>query len=122
MAKGSGTRRPGGYGSSVNKNVGVRYGAVAKPSSPGGVSQIGSSMGNHATGSGKLNRSVIGMDGGKTPISVPLGNQLATNVGGGGPGTGRQLLGKSGTQCQTGPANPGQPNAGANKKIFPGFR
>jgi hypothetical protein len=42
-----------------------------------------------------------------TPGSVPLGNAVAGNVGKGGPGTGRKLYGKSGSQCQTGPANPG---------------
>jgi hypothetical protein len=34
--------------------------------------------------------------------SVPLGNQVATNVGGGGPGKGRTLYGKSGTNQQYG--------------------
>lgn len=41
---------------------------------------------------------------------VPLGNEKAKDVGGGGPGTGRTLYGQGGTQSGPsghGPANPG---------------
>jgi hypothetical protein len=38
---------------------------------------------------------------------VPLGNELTTNVGKGGPGAGRTLYGKSGMQGQHGPSAPG---------------
>jgi hypothetical protein len=37
---------------------------------------------------------------------VPLGNELTTNVGKGGPGKGYVLYGKSGTQQQYGPSAP----------------
>jgi hypothetical protein len=40
---------------------------------------------------------------------VPFGNQVALNVKGGGPGTGRTLHGQSGTQGTHGPTNPGSP-------------
>jgi hypothetical protein len=39
--------------------------------------------------------------------AVPLGNVVARNVGGGGPGTGRNLYGQSGFQSQYGASNPG---------------
>jgi hypothetical protein len=73
---------------------------------PGGVAQYGSSIGDH----------VAGLDGGSkstgyrgdpvvvgTRPSVALGNEVALNVGGGGPGTGRTVTGKSGTNAQYGP-------------------
>lgn len=96
-----GGRRPGGgLGSRVNKTVPVRTGAPARGISPGAVSQFGSSVGNHATGDGPptsyrgetfLNK--------LTPAggAVPLGNQVAGNVGKGGPGTGRTVM-RSGSQ------------------------
>jgi hypothetical protein len=42
-----------------------------------------------------------------TAPQVPMGNDLATNVGRGAPGAGRTIY-PSGYQCQTGPAAPGQ--------------
>jgi hypothetical protein len=123
MAKNNSGRSGGGITSRNNKAVGVRTGAVAKASSPAGVSQIGSAMGNHSSGPGSktLRGGVVGMYGGPSPISVVLGNQKALDIGGGGPGTGRTVM-RSGTQGTQGPVNPGNPNPGAKKPIFPGFR
>ena len=100
----SGTRRPGGgLGSRVNKSVPVRTGTPARGISPGARSQFGSSVGNHATDRAKS----TGYRGeryleGKTPAggNVPLGNQVAGNVGKGGPGTGRTVM-RSGSQQGT---------------------
>jgi len=69
------------------------------------VSQIGSSLGNHATeASGKLRNAVepvhVGAMGGMG--SVPLGNAKALDVGKGGAGTGRVIYG-SGTNKTYGP-------------------
>jgi hypothetical protein len=80
----AGTRRAGGgLGSRVNKSVPVRTGAPARGISPAGVSQFGSSVGNHATGSA----TTTGYRGeryleGKTPAggNVPLGNEVAAST------------------------------------------
>jgi hypothetical protein len=106
MAKGnSGMRRGGnaggGIASNKNVNVGVRKGGPATGVRPGAVSQWGSAIGNKATDAGKLT-----YRGEKyataTPISVPLGNEVALNVKGGGPGAGREVT-RSGSQGVHGP-------------------
>jgi hypothetical protein len=79
---------------------------------PGGADQQGQAMGNHSTDSGKALRNPAtplsaGTFGG--PGSTKLGNEVALNVGGGGPGAGRTLYGQSGVQGQHGPVNPGKP-------------
>jgi hypothetical protein len=103
-------KQGGGSKSRVVREVGVRTGAGARVMSPRGVSQIGSSMGNHTTGdTGKTSRPVEPVRGAALPagLSVPLGNEVAKNVGAGKPGAGRTLYGQSGTNKQYGAANPG---------------
>jgi hypothetical protein len=85
-------------------------GQPANRTSPGGVSQIGESLGNHVSGidgGGKtVGRAVEPMYSGNLvrPGQPGLGNAVALNVGGGGPGTGRTLFGQAGTNAQHGPA------------------
>jgi hypothetical protein len=127
MAKGNiGSRRPGGgVGSSVNREVGVRTGKGAQEMRVRGVSQYGSAMGNHVTDGGrKLRGASERVQGARLPgqLSVPLGNEVALNVGGGGPGKGRDFVSRSGSNCVTGPVNPGASRPGADKPIFPGFK
>jgi hypothetical protein len=113
MSKASGSRKPGGgLGSRVVREVPVRVGDRAKVVNPRAVSQVGQALGNKATDSaGKTVRPAETMYGAREPEGgpggVPLGNSLATNVGGGGPGAGRKNYGQSGTNCVTGPVNPG---------------
>jgi hypothetical protein len=128
MAKGSaGMRRGGnaggGINSRVNKSVSVRTGAPARGISPGATSQFGSSVGNHATDRAKS----TGYRGeryleGKTPAggAVRLGNEVAASTVCGVGGS-RTVM-RSGGQGQHGATNPGQPNPGANKPVFPGFK
>jgi hypothetical protein len=79
-------------------------------------------MGNKATDhAGRLKGGVEEVVGTRKPISVPLGNEVALNVGKGGPGTGRDCH-ATGSQGVHGSVNPGQPRAGANRSIFPGFK
>jgi hypothetical protein len=98
----------GGLGSkALGKTTQYFTGQPSQRVSPKGVSQFGESIGNHATDSAKVLRggveaTRIGMMGGMG--AVKLGNEVALNVGGGGPGTGRVLLGQSGTNQQYGPA------------------
>jgi hypothetical protein len=112
----------GGLGSRVVTKQSVRNGMPARNQSPRGVSQIGSSMGNHATeGGGKtLKGGVEQVQRGVIPGvgSVKLGNEVAKNVGGGGPGTGRVVMG-CGTQGMHGPAAPGNPPP--RGELFPGW-
>jgi hypothetical protein len=79
---------------SKNVKVGLRTGSPSKATSPGAANQIGPSTAfkreqveaGRAYGSG-----------------VKLGNEIASNVKGGGPGTGRTLYGQGGTNRQYGP-------------------
>lgn len=117
-------KKGGGYGSRQVVEEGNRLGARANEMRPRGVSQIGSSMGNHRTdASGKASRAVEAVKGQPLPagLSVPLGNAVALNVNGGGPGTGREVM-RSGSQGVQGPVNPGASRPGADKPIFPGFK
>jgi len=92
-----------GGGITSNKLVreGVRGGSPNLTAySPRGVSQLGISQGStlSKTGAFTTQNSALPLSDGQQRDFVPLGNQLATNVGGGGPGTGRTLYGQGGTQ------------------------
>jgi hypothetical protein len=98
----------GGAGSRVINPQGTRDGQKAFGVSPRGVSQIGYAIGNHVT-EGQTRLPYKGEQWlEKPPISVPLGNQIATNVGKGGPGVGREVF-KCGSQGTCGPTR--DPNA-----------
>ena len=108
----SGHRPGGGFASNKITQQPVRTGQPARQWHQGGVSQFGESVGNHVTHRGDSTpyrgdpvRGTYRPPG--TPGSVPLGNQLATNVGCGGPGKGRTLYGQSGVQGQHGSPAPG---------------
>jgi hypothetical protein len=71
----------------------VRTGAGAKAISQRFVSRIGASQGNKVTEqSGTLNIDRPGPYKGTGFQSVKFGNEVALNVGGGGPGSGRQIF------------------------------
>jgi len=117
MAKG---RSGGGITSKNVTRQGVRTGMPGREINPRGVSQIGSSIGNHSTEKAKILRGGVEPVRGAlrppgTPGAVPLGNQAALNVGKGGVGSGRTLYGQCGTQGQHGPV------AGSPKPIGRGF-
>ena len=112
----------GGMGSRVARPGPVRMGQPAREQRPRGVSQIGSSMGSHSTDSGKVLRGAVEPVRGARMPSVPLGNEVAKNVGGGGPGTGRAVM-TSGTQGQHGPvAGKPAPASGRPVVLEPGRR
>jgi hypothetical protein len=102
------------------REVGVKNSTGPRAMNVRAVSQIGQSLGNHVTETRKVTDPREVMKGRAMP-SV-FGNAKALDVGKGGCGTGRTLYGQSGTNCVTGPVNPGAPNPGAKKPIFPGFR
>jgi hypothetical protein len=100
----------------------VRVGERGCEIRPAGVSQIGSSLGNHTTDGKLLTKSVEAVHGAYRPAGspggVPLGNQIATNVGRGSPGAGRQVM-RSGSQGTHGSPNPGNPPPAG--ELFPGW-
>ena len=104
----------GGANSRQVRNVGVKTGPNAKSTTkinPCGVAQLGTHVGEV--------RAVEKIQAGAAP-QVPLGNTVALNVNGGGPGKGRQLYGQSGTQKQTGINGSPRPPAEPWFKGFPG--
>jgi hypothetical protein len=101
-----------GIQSRNNKEVGQRtHSSVGRAKGHGGVNQVGAHVGDHITD----RRSSSGYRGDPLDIGggynsgVPFGNTLSTNVGKGGPGTGRDPAMRSGSQGCHGPVNPGNP-------------
>jgi hypothetical protein len=96
------SRTGGGINFNKNVAVGVRRGAPATGVRPAGLSQFGSAIGNHATGSAKALRGGAEKYSGAGPAGggQKLGNEVALNVGKGGPGTGRTVM-RSGSQQGT---------------------
>jgi hypothetical protein len=112
----------GGMGSRVVRPGPARMGQPAREQRPRGVSQIGQNMGNHATNSGRVLRGGVEPVRGAAMPSVPLGNEVAKNVGAGGPGRGRTVM-TSGTQGQHGPvAGEPAPASGRPVVLEPGRR
>ena len=106
--KGSGG---GGYGSRQHVEKSVRTGKGSYATTPGYVGQLGNKQGSHVTrGEDSNYRGEIMHRGGTLPTK--FGNEVALNVRGGGPGTGRTIY-SSGSQSGSGghgPSNPGHPS------------
>lgn len=118
MAK-QGNRPAGGIGSRVNVRGPVRTGAAAKGINPGHVAQTGTALGNRAMEKQTSYRGEPKFTAGPTFGAVPLGNEVARNVGAGGVGTGRTLYGQAGTQGCHGKPDPGNPPPAG--ELFPGW-
>jgi hypothetical protein len=102
--------RSGGGANSRNVvKQGVRTGTAASGINHGHVGQIGIQLGGHTTERGAV-RGAVEKRAAPGPISVPLGNELTTNVGQGGPGAGRTVY-ASGTNDMHGRSAPGNPPA-----------
>lgn len=101
-----------GIQSKNNREVGQRFGnAGGNAKGPGGVNQIGAHWGRHVTDrreSSSYRGDPLDIGGGYNS-GVAFGNTLTTNVGPGGPGTGRDFMKKAGSQGCYGPVNPGNP-------------
>jgi hypothetical protein len=63
-----------------------------------GANQLGEMQGNHATDRGDFPFKREPLYGGPNFAPVKFGNELATNVGKGGPGAGREVM-PAGSQC-----------------------
>jgi hypothetical protein len=111
-------------GGGITSNKLVRPGIRAsergsKGINPGRVSQVGTTLGTHAqeAGSRKLNPVTPAYT--QAPNFAPkFGNEVALNVGKGGPGTGRTVR-ASGTQGMHGA--PVRENPPPDGELFPGF-
>jgi hypothetical protein len=111
MAKNmTGHKAAGGLHSKNVVRPGIREGAKASGINPHHPGQPGIMMGSHSTEhggrlpSGKIVEKMQTVA--PTAASVPLGNTLVTNVGGGGPGKGRTVY-ATGTQMTHGPVAAG---------------
>jgi len=108
-----GHRPGGGIASRVNVSPQVRVGPGSRAARPGGVGQLGNIQGSHVTSHDDSDYRGESLHSGPSFQPVPFGNQIATNVGKGGPGAGRTLHGQSGSQgCHGQPAQgaPGLPS------------
>ena len=102
-------KQSGTGGAAKVRPVDVRPGLPqTKVVSPSGASSIGRSKGNHVMDGGRtVQRPPDPLVAGVRP-QVPSGNEVALNVGRGGPGAGRTVS-PCGSQGQWGPANSGLP-------------
>jgi hypothetical protein len=120
MAKSKAGHRPaGGIGSKNVVRKPVRTGAGAKAKVVAGVAQIGQRQGNHITEQGATSYGGVSMRDGAGYNPVKYGNEVALNVGAGGPGKGREVM-RTGSQGCHGSANPGNPTPKA-KELWPGW-
>jgi hypothetical protein len=109
------TPRVGG-GIRTNKLVEpkVRTGERGRAINERAVSQVGQSLGNKVQDSRRSINPAETLKGAARPAGgvggVPLGNEVAGNVGKGGAGTGRTLYGQSGTNKQYGSGGPEKPS------------
>ena len=89
----------------MSKNVSppVRTGQGSRSVRPAGVAQIGQSQGNHLTNKGSTSYRGEPLHNERNFQPTKFGNEVALNVGRGGPGTGRILHGQSGSQGRHGP-------------------
>jgi len=98
-------------------NQGIRSKNVTRPSalatqpkthrvSVAASDQLGRMLGNHSTEGGRGQSAKQSLHQGPGFQPVKYGNEVALNVGGGGPGIGRTVMPR-GQQAHHGPANPG---------------
>jgi hypothetical protein len=110
----------GGIQSNQLREVPVRVGKAREGINVVAVSRLGAMQGNHVTERGRTLPNASGpLVSKQRPISIPQGNQVALNVGKGGPGTGRNLY-RTGTQCMYGKPVQGSPNT-ARRDILSEF-
>jgi len=107
MSKGSGG---GGYHSRQHVEKSVRTGTGPRSARPAGVAMFGTMQGSHSTVGGGSETSYRGekLHNDRTFQPVKFGNEVALNVGRGGPGKGRDVM-ACGSQGTHGSVNPGNP-------------
>ena len=121
MVSTSGNQKGGGYGSRQHVEKPIRTGSGSRGTNPGGVGQLGNMQGSHVTRGEESNYRGDPLHSGPSFQPVPFGNQVALNVGKGGPGTGRTLYGQSGSQgCHGQPAS-GNPRPVSDRHIISSY-
>ena len=111
MTRGSGG---GGYHSRQHVEKSVRTSTGSRGTRPAGVAMFGTIQGDHVTNKDSTGYTGEPLHGGRSFQPVKFGNEVALNVGKGGPGTGRTLYGQSGSQgCHGQPAS-GNPRPPGN--------
>jgi hypothetical protein len=115
MVSTSGNQKGGGYGSRQHTEVKIRTGSGSKATRPAGTNMFGAAQGDHVTRKGESTgwKGERLHDPSKNFQPVKFGNEVALNVGGGGPGAGREVM-RSGAQGTHGSVSPG--NAPAKNK------
>jgi len=108
MVSKSGNQKGGGYGSRQHVEKPVRTGTGSRGTHPGGVAQLGQHVGDKATHGNPKGTGYRGepLHNNRSFQPVPFGNEMALNVGKGGPGTGREVMASGSQGCH------GQPAAG----------
>jgi hypothetical protein len=98
----------GGIASKQHVQTPVRTGAGSRSARPAGIAQIGISQGNHTTNQGETSYRGEPLHNERNFQPVKFGNELALNVGKGGPGTGRTThhCGSQGLFGSGGPQKP----------------
>src|SRR6516165_2374502 len=84
-------QKGGGYGSRQHVEKPIRTGSGSRSTNPGGVGQLGEKQGSHITRHSDSNYRGEPLHGGRSFQPVKFGNEVALNVGKGGPGTGRDV-------------------------------
>jgi hypothetical protein len=106
MAKGSGG---GGYHSRPHVEKPIKTGTGSRSARPAGVNMLGNMQGSHVTRGEESNYRGEPLHNDRSFQPTPFGNQVALNVGKGGPGTGRTIY-KTGSQALTGSGGPQKPS------------
>lgn len=101
--RGSGRGSGGGIGMNKNVEKPVRTGSGSKGISPGWVGQKGQLQGSHTTHGGETGYRGEPKFTGKNFQPVKFGNEVALNVGKGGPGTGRTTYASGSQDCHGAP-------------------
>jgi hypothetical protein len=115
--KGSGG---GGYGSRPHVEKSVRTGTGSRSARPGGVGQIGQMQGSHVTRGEESSYRGEPLHNDRSFQPVKFGNEVALNVGKGGPGTGRETFRTGGQGCHGQPAS-GNPPAVPDRHLLSSF-
>ena len=111
----------GGYGSRPHVEKSVRTGTGSRGTHPGGVAQLGQHTGDHTTNRpGTSGYRGEPLHNNRSFQPVPFGNEVALNVGKGGPGTGRDVH-ASGSQGVHGGTNPGNPRPTRDRHIIASY-
>jgi hypothetical protein len=89
----------GGYGSRQHTEQSVRTGTGSRGTRPGGAESIGKVYGDHITNKDSTGYRGPKFHDDKSFQPVKFGNEVALNVGKGGPGTGRDVHASGSQSC-----------------------